>query len=394
MSSVLAMLAISSLALTLWRWIASRRFPLHQPPPPLNGNLPALTLLKPIKGADAYTRQCLRSWLAQDYARPIQVLFGVPSADDPVCTIVRALMEEFPQIEISLIVCDRRLAINGKVSTLMQLRLHVKHEFIVISDADVRARPDLLRNVVATLTQPGVALVSCFYHMAAPSTLAGRWEAMAVNADFWSEVLQARSIMDVDFALGAVMALSRNQLNSIGGFEPLGGYLADDYQLGHRVFRQGGRIVLSPFVVACHEPVRGWGNAWSHQLRWARTVRACKPVAFFFSILANATLWPVLWCLFGNHAALCSCACLLFRIGTAMDQQQRLMQSNHSYVYAWLIPVKDMLSAVIWAQSFIGNRIEWCGEQFRVLPGGTLIVADGQSSAVVQIPQDECVPER
>lgn len=383
MATALAVLAGLSLALTLWRWLASRNFPLHQPPPPMDGSPPALTLLKPLKGIDASTRECLRSWLAQDYLGPIQVLFGVPADDDPASLIVRELMAEFPRLDISLVVCRQRCAINAKVSTLMQIEPLARHEFIVISDADVSVPPGLLRHLVATLTRPGIALANCFYRLPRQSTVAGWWEAVAVNADFWSEVLQARSLMKVDFALGAVMALSRAQLKDIGGFAPLGGYLADDYQLGRRVFGRGGRIALSPIVVDCHDPVRGWKEAWRHQLRWARTLRASKPAPVFFSLLANATLWPVLWGFCGGHAALGAGVCLLFRIGTAMDQQRRLLQSRFDFYHAWLIPVKDLLGAVIWAQSFLGNRIEWRGEKYRVQREGRLV--SDNDSPVVQV---------
>ena len=66
-----------------------------------------------------------------------------------------------------------------------------------------------------------------------------QWEAVAINADFWSSVLQARSLKPIDFALGAVMAMRRKQLEQIGGFAALADCLADDYQLGHRIARAG-----------------------------------------------------------------------------------------------------------------------------------------------------------
>ena len=32
----------------------------------------------------------------------------------------------------------------------------------------------------------------------------------------------------------------------------------------------------------------GWSAVWKHQLRWARTIRVCQPVPYFFSLLSNA----------------------------------------------------------------------------------------------------------
>ncbi len=138
-------------------------------------------------------------------------------------------------------------------------------------------------------------LVCCFYRLANPTTLAMHWEAVAINADFWSQVLQSRSLKPIDFALGAVMATRREQLAEIGGFAPLVDCLADDYQLGNRIVRRGYSIALSPVVVECRSASMGWAAVWKHQLRWARTIRVCQPAPYFFSLLSNATLWPLLW---------------------------------------------------------------------------------------------------
>ena len=109
-----------------------------------------------------------------------------------------------------------------------------------------------------------------------------RCEAVAINADFWSQVLQAATLKPPDFALGAVMLTRRTLLAETGGFPALANCLADDYQLGHRLARNGHRIVLSPVVVDCWNAPMNWRGVWKHQLRWARTIRTCRPAAVFF----------------------------------------------------------------------------------------------------------------
>jgi len=142
-----------------------------------------------------------------------------------------------------------------------------------------------------------IGLVNCFYQLANPTTVAMCCEAVAVNADFWSQVLQGVSFRKLDFALGAVMALQRKCLAEIGGFRALADCLADDYQLGHRIAQRGYAIELSPVVVQCWSAPMHRRQVWRHQLRWARTIRVCQPLPYFFSILANATFWPLVWAL-------------------------------------------------------------------------------------------------
>jgi ceramide glucosyltransferase len=399
LNTLLAILAFLSFALTLWRWAASRRFPLHRRMV-IQTSLEGVTVLKPLKGCDEETKRCLRSWLAQKYPGPVQLLFGVASGEDPVCEAVRELLAEFPQSDAQLVICSQSLGANAKVSKLRQLEPLIRHPLVVISDADVAAAPDLLVNIAPHFDDPGVGLVNCFYRLANPQTLAMRWEAVSMNADFWTQVLQAKTLGKVDFAMGAVMALSAAQLQAIGGFAALADFLADDYQLGRQVWRRGKRIEFATVVVDCWDAPMGWVQVWRHQLRWARTMRVCKPVLFFFSILENATLWPLLWLIanwgnliftagsqevlwtkhgqassmaFGHLPALP--ACILFfvvRIATALQQQLRLTQATGHFAYWWLAPVKDLLNVAIWAAAFQGNHVEWRGERYRILPGGKL----------------------
>ena len=373
---ILGFLAVLSCGLVLWQWLAALRFPLHQSAV-VKQFLPPITLLKPLKGCDAETKRCLQSWFAQNYDGPVQILFGVAAPDDPVCELVRQLRSEYPQVEATLMVCAGSSGPNAKISTLIQLEKNARHEVVVISDADVCVPKDFLVNAVQPLADEKVGIVNCFYRLANPSTLAMHWEAIAINADFWSQVLQSQTLKPLDFALGAVMATRREQLKQIGGFASLVTFLADDYHLGNKIAQTGKQIVLSPVVVECWESPMSWKRVWSHQLRWARTIRVCQTVPFFFSILSNATLWPLLWAatLFAKHHRLWFVPLLIFlpvRIQAALNLQQRLTRNVQHYTYFWLVPVKDLLNVAIWALAFIGNKIEWRGETFRVLPGGKL----------------------
>ena len=367
-------LAVVSFGLTLWQWLAARRFPLHQRARD-NGFVPAITLLKPLKGCDAEARRCLQSWFTQNYSGPVQILFGVASAEDPVCAVVRGLLADHPQCDAQLHICAESLGANAKVSTLVQLARHVKHELILLSDADVRVPPDFLAHIVSPLRDPGVGAAFCFYRLANPSNLAMRWEAVATNADFWSQVLMGHSLKPVDFALGAVMLTRRERLEEIGGFSALVDYLADDYQLGHQIAQRGHRIAICPVVVECWDPPMDGRVVWAHQLRWARTIRVCQPLPYFCSIISNATLWPLLWAAVAPSALtlLVACGCVSFRMFTAVALQTRLTQTRGHGFDDWLVPVKDLLQVAIWTLAFLGNHVEWRGQRYRVLSGGKLV---------------------
>jgi len=384
---ILAALALLSLAITLWQWLAARRFPLHQRAADTSF-APGVTLLKPLKGLDPETRGCLESWFKQDYRGPVQRLFGVADEKDPVCEVVRQLIAEHPQANAQLVLCPEQLGPNAKVSTLVHLERLAQHDHFVVSDADTRVPPDFLAQLVQPLRDPQTGIVNCFYALTNPTTLAMQWEAVAVNADFWSQVLQSRTLAPMDFALGAAMLVRRSALAQIGGFRSLADHLADDFQLGHRLAKAGWKVELSPVVVECLDAPAGWGAIWAHQVRWNRTIRVCRPGPYIASILANGTLWNTL-------------AAAVVWLHPSLPPQSRgpwiglfmgmvIARSTMAHALAWRLSAlpgrdrrgdpfvfgmaagKDLLGAAVWAASIVGDTVHWRGVDYTVDREGKL----------------------
>jgi ceramide glucosyltransferase len=376
-----------SCGLVVWQLFAARSFPLHKrvSDAAVKAFTPGISILKPLKGCDDTTADSLESWFRQNYQGPTQILFGVADSADPVCFIVRELQQKYPAIQAELVVCEVRGLANAKVAKLVQLEKLARHDFILISDADVRVPADFLANFVAPLRDKEVGLVNCFYRLANPVNFAMRCEAVSVNADFWSQVLQSKNLGPLDFALGAAIMLRRESLAQIGGFGALANCLADDYQLGNRIFNNGHRIELCPVVVECWDPPMSWTDVWKHQVRWARTIRVCQPVPYFFSILSNATLWPVLWlaCSVGTTKScglpLTAMIFLLTRIALAQKLQHYFTPGRQLVSDAWLVPLKDLFQTVVWLTAFSGNTVEWRGRKMQLLRDGTLVEL-GQSA--------------
>ncbi len=394
-------LTLLSLGLNVWQWLAARRFPLHQPVPTAKA-LPTVTLLKPLKGCDEHSESCLRSWLTQDYPAPLQVLFGVKDADDPACEVVRKLIAEFPQHDARLVICPESLGPNPKVSTLMQLepligaagarptslspRLGDKNvaapaHAIVISDADVKVPSGYLKEAMTVLQRDGVGLVNSFYRLANPQNRAMWIEAIAVNCDFWSQVCQSNSMRPMKFALGAAMALRADTLKEVGGCQALVDYIADDNRLGLLVHRAGQRVELTNVVVDCYSGPMTFRQVWDHQLRWARTIRVCEPVPFFFSVLANTSCWSVLlfaWWLQSPEIEATLWAPALWVVAACIrgaTGEANWLRLTGTKLPAWkpaFLAHKDDLGVLWWLCAFLGNTIVWRGRRHRILKEGRL----------------------
>jgi len=117
-----------------------------------------------------------------------------------------------------------------------------------------------------------------------------------------------------------------------------------------------------------------------YALSVARTVRVCQPLPYFFSILSNPTLWPLLWLAIKPSPISLGffLLCLFLRIITAWHLQHRLSNSrithhaSRSTFPPWMPPIKDLLQTALWFGAFIGNRIEWRGQRMTLKRDGTL----------------------
>jgi ceramide glucosyltransferase len=151
-------------------------------------------------------------------------------------------------------------------------------------------------------------------------------------------------------------------------------------------------------VVECRERALGWEEVFQHQLRWARTIRFCRPGAYFFSLLGNATLWPLLFWMFGqtggvwislvpeslvvpgyyppqlflSWAGLGLAVCGLFRILSAVALQARFTGSLNHMPWWWMVLVKDLLQTILWILSYAGREVVWRGNRFRLYAQGRM----------------------
>jgi len=97
-------------------------------------------------------------------------------------------------------------------------------------------------------------------------------------------------------------------------------------------------------------------------------------VSFFFSVLSNATVWPLVWVAV-DRTRLSICGAVIFwvaRILTAIANQRRLTQCPVHWTTAPLVLFNDLAGFVIWALASSGNRIEWRGKRYRTQRDGKL----------------------
>jgi ceramide glucosyltransferase len=342
-----------------------------------------VSILKPIHGVDFASYENYVSFCQQDYP-DYEVLFAVGDESDAAVPLIRRLIEKFPDRNIRLLVVQEQTGANGKVCSLVKLAREARHEILALSDGDVRVGPQYLRNVAAPFADEKIGAVTSFYRAIAEQNLGAELEAMGASSDFFAGVLMAERIEGIKFALGASIVTTKRWLAKMGGFEALVDILADDYELGRRIARAGGRIVLSREVVWTMYPAQDVRSFWNHQLRWARTVRLCRPLSYFGLIFTHGLPWAILAAAIAparwiSVAYLLAYLVLRFVMAWIVgfwgvgDQVLRRRM--------WLLPLRDAVHFFVWLASFASRRIVWGGREFTIENGRMVPFPVGARSA-------------
>jgi ceramide glucosyltransferase len=333
--------------------------------------LPKVTVLKPLCGSEAETYACLRSFCDQQYPE-FQVIFGVAAADDPVLSVVRRLQQEFPQRDLRILIDRRQHGSSRKISNLINMMSQASHDYLVIADSDVRVDKHYLAKVVAPLLDSGVGVVTCAYRGVSRRGLWSLMGSLFINEWFTPSVYVAAKAGSRSFAFGATIALTREVLSQIGGFGAIANHLADDYRLGELTRGLGLRTVLSDVEVDVIVAESSLGSLVQHELRWLRTIRAVRPLAYSFCFITFGIPVALLGALLSRGDSI---ALSLLAAAAAARLFLHLIrrQAHASAAQIALVPLRDCLSFALWAWSFTNRRVKWRDEHYQVTRDGSAL---------------------
>jgi ceramide glucosyltransferase len=371
-----------------WSFARWRRKELSRPAVP-DARLPPVTLLKPLCGAVEDTRETLAETCRLDYPT-LQIIFGVAHADDSAVAIVKQLIQEFPEVDIDLVVSSEKIGTNAKVSNLENMYRRAKHDVLVIADADIRAPRGYLRTIVPYLEEAGTGLVTCPYRASGARSVASQLEALFVNTDFAPMVTVARLVEERRYAFGATICMRRAMLEEIGGFRAIADHLADDYQLGQRVVARGADSFLAPVVVDTILDLDRMTEVIEHQLRWARTYRVCRPYSYLATTITHSTFWATLFLLLSGFTPF-GASVFALAVGTRIIVggliASQVFEVKGIGSWLWAIPLKDLFISAIWAAAFMGNAVRWGGVELIVEPDGRMFPILARETDTVASPR-------
>ena len=375
-SDATLLLAVAPLAYYVLASVAALRFFRRERARSLPPLTPPVSVLKPVRGLDFGSYENFLSFCLQDYP-DYELLFAVNDDKDPAVPLIQRLQREFPERRIRLFAGAERLGANRKINKLARLVREARNDILVISDGDVRVGPRYLREVVAPFADPRTGLVTCFYRGIAEKNLGAELEAVGTSSDFFSGVLMAEWFEGMTFALGASMVTTKSWLDRIGGLATIADKHSDDYELGHRVAQAGGKVVLSREAVWTMYPAQTPRGFFEHQVRWARTVRLCRPLSYAGLLFTHGLPWAVLAAVVAPArwiGAAYVAAYVILRMAMAWAVGVWGVGDDVLRRKLWLVPLRDAIHFGVWLVSFGSNRITWAGDEFEIQKSQMVVV--------------------
>ncbi|HEY3927111.1 MAG TPA: bacteriohopanetetrol glucosamine biosynthesis glycosyltransferase HpnI [Candidatus Koribacter sp.] len=343
-----------------------------------DAELPPVTLLKPVHGAEPRLYENLESYFRQDYPE-FEIIFGARSRNDAALRTVERLRKKYPTVRASIVISGDPQWHNAKVFSLDRMIAASRNSHFIITDSDIMVKPDFIRNIVPPLINPKVGCVTAMYEGIPAPEFWSSIEALGMSVEMPSGVMVADMLEGMKFALGAVMAVRRDSLEAIGGIRATSDYYSDDFVLGNLISRAGYEVVLSQVTVGHVLATRSFARTFGDQLRWMQSTRHSRPKGHLGTGLTFAIPFGILGLMAAGAMGHWTLGWALF----AWAWLNRTLQSaivggwvigdRRALWLCWLYPLRDLIGFFTWAGSYTSSTFEWRGELYRFTAGGRIV---------------------
>ncbi len=351
-------------------------------PVPVPTSFPPITVLKPLKGIDSELYENLLSIVHQDYPS-FEVIFGIEDPDDPAVQVALRVKNENPHVRIRLATGAPLVGMNPKVNTQLHMVRNARHDYILISDSNVRVGSDYLRALAGELSDPSVGLVHSVLVGQGGDTLGSLLENLQMNTVTVYGASGMEHFTGLPLVIGKSMLLKLSHLEEVGGLLGVANRLAEDYVLGLRFHAAGFKVRLSPYRIGVVNS--GWGlpRFINRQLRWSQMRRNLTLLPYLAEPLIITWIWSALLIPAALLAELsgagargdprgCALLAPVIRFALESHQVSRLRGTPISLRELACIPLKDLVMLMVWVAGFVKRTIDWRGTEALIGRGTVL----------------------
>ncbi len=327
--------------------------------------LPAVSIIKPLKGLDDNLFDNLASFCTQDY--PIyEIIFSLQDYNDPAYKVAMKIKDKHPDVDISIIVERFEEGLNPKVKNLITGYKASKYPYILISDSNVMVDNNYLKAIVKHLQDTDVGLVSNIIKGIGGCSIGSVFENLHLNSFIIGSVCFLDKFLKMPCVVGKSMLISKKDLEAIGGLSTIKDVLAEDYVIGERVHKIGKKVVLSNYAINNINEYWELKRFFNRHTRWGKIRWRIGGIKYFSELIGNPVFMSVMPMILWNISIMTILFALLtFMLKIIGDLYLGKLINSDSNPFVYLLsPIKDIIIGIIWFVPLLSNTVVWRGNRY------------------------------
>ncbi len=340
-------------------------------------HLPAISIIKPLKGLDDNLFDNLESFCLQDYPE-YEIILSLENQNDPAYRVAEKIRNKYPD-KVKIVIDNSSKALNPKVRNMITAYRISKYDYFLISDSNVFVDSDYLRKTASSMTEE-VGLVTNLIVGTRGKSIGAIFENLQLNSFIILSVCLLDKFLKMPCSIGKSMLMRKKDFEEIGGFGAIRDVLAEDYQIGRLIHEKGKKVVLSNYLIKNINEYWSIKRFLNRHTRWAKIRWKIAGVKYFTEPLVN----PIFMAFFITIVSgISSLSAILFlssaSIKIMLDLFVIRMLKQKIGLEIILIPLKDLINGIIWFVPFFTSKVNWRGNKY-VISKNTVLAPAHENS--------------
>lgn len=345
------------------------------------GQLPFVSVLKPLHGLEPQLEENLESFFTQDYPA-YEILLAVDTEEDEALEVARKVMARHPEREARIVVNGEPPWPNPPAYSFFKMAEEARASILVTSDSDVIVERDYLRQVAPPLLHEKTGMVTCVYRGLSTGGFWSLMDAIGMSVEMTAGVVIANWMEGMKFGLGPTIVVRRDALEAIGGYRRVGDYFSNDFVIGSFIAAQGFEVAISRHIISHVVPPMTFKRMWQRQVRWAAGTRRSRPLGHLGTGLVFAVPYGLLALAAGallGHPGV-GAAVLAWSVANRMVEAEAIgwgvVRDRACLRRPWLYVTRDTLGFAVWVASYLKQKITWRNGRFELADDGKVRMRD------------------
>jgi ceramide glucosyltransferase len=337
--------------------------------------LPAVSILKPLRGLDDNLFDNLSSFCTQDYPE-YEILFSLQDHNDPAYKVAKKVQEKYPAMDITIVVERCNAGLNPKVNNLIPACRKSRHPYILISDSNVMVGTGYVREIMRHVQDPSVGLVTNLIRGVGGRSIGATLENLHLNSFIIGSVSFLDRFLGMPCVIGKSMLMKKDDLQALGGLEAFKDILAEDFIIGREMAKAGKKVVLSSYLISNVNEYWDVKRFLNRHTRWGKLRWRIGGVKYFSEILANPVFVAALPVITSepsrttlSFAALIGLIKVLGDsiIGRRIEKQLSAYNAYRQSPFTYLLaPLKDIIIGIVWFVPLVSSTVVWRGNRYLI----------------------------